>query len=471
MLRLLACLVLVCVGPAAGDPLSPSLRGTVLDEDGEPLAGASVFVRTARPKEGEAILCPSCYLDCGRRAETGADGAFAIEDVDPELLFTLTGVAEGFTPFVTGFRDPLGEAVEMRLERRPELVDEPGRVFRGRVVDLEDNPVGAALVSVRMYSWGQIEGTRTTGSSRLEGADAMVMTRPDGTFELGFPRPLEELELHLSAKGFAEQQTTGVAVVGERTELTLGPGAIVRGRLVDGAGEPVAGRAVGLCGANRLGHAFIGEWTIATDEHGWFVFTNIPPSGVKRNLGDRWSYLGDGSEVEAYVYTMLADATAGGGSIEVAKIDVPRHGETRDLGTLSLSGDSVRLRGRVRLADGGGIPAGARLMVSRQHAWDQLIIPLDETGGAFDVRGLWPDEPAGLSFRVPGYRLSVENPNYHDGWQKLLGLPDPDSGELIVLLEPGEPESGRSETDWKLQGKRLRGIGTGDSPGPHAGSE
>jgi len=38
----------------------PALTGVVQDQKSQPVAGATVFIYTAGPKDGPGILCPSC---------------------------------------------------------------------------------------------------------------------------------------------------------------------------------------------------------------------------------------------------------------------------------------------------------------------------------------------------------------------------------------------------------------------------
>ena len=67
----------------------PDLTGRVLTTEGAPVAGAHVTIDSARVRKGTSPLCPSCYLDCRKSAETDEKGAFRIASVDPELLFNV----------------------------------------------------------------------------------------------------------------------------------------------------------------------------------------------------------------------------------------------------------------------------------------------------------------------------------------------------------------------------------------------
>src|SRR5271166_4798895 len=73
---------------------SATIIGTIVDEFGQPAADATVFVYSANLKKGYAIVCPTCWIDCGKRAETNAQGQFTITDVNPALKFRLLVLKE-----------------------------------------------------------------------------------------------------------------------------------------------------------------------------------------------------------------------------------------------------------------------------------------------------------------------------------------------------------------------------------------
>src|SRR2546423_1771890 len=109
-LTVLACAVASAVLAFAGSVSRPDLVGRVAQEDGSPLAKATVFIYTAGPKQATASVCPSCYADCRKKAQTSADGHFRIESLDPELVFRLLVVAGGHqSQFVTNVNPGAGE--------------------------------------------------------------------------------------------------------------------------------------------------------------------------------------------------------------------------------------------------------------------------------------------------------------------------------------------------------------------------
>src|SRR5688572_16178810 len=161
---------------AADRPARPTLNGTVKNHSGEPLPGATVFIYTAGPKEGPGILCPSCYNDCRKRAQADVQGNFAIDSLDPALLFRILVVAKGFQPEFFAAIDPAEKPVEVILNP---IVggDAPNKRMRGIVVDPQGQPVSGAVVSIRGVTRG---GTTRYGGNR--DIDAMAVSDDSGAF-------------------------------------------------------------------------------------------------------------------------------------------------------------------------------------------------------------------------------------------------------------------------------------------------
>jgi protocatechuate 3,4-dioxygenase beta subunit len=88
-MRKLLCFVVAAIAyllvPAAVSSATDRLRltGTVSDEKGKPVEHATVLVYKAGEKTGYSIYCPTCYLDCGKRAITDRTGMFTIQGLSP----------------------------------------------------------------------------------------------------------------------------------------------------------------------------------------------------------------------------------------------------------------------------------------------------------------------------------------------------------------------------------------------------
>jgi len=141
---------------ATGTPNAsrPDLTGVVKDEDGTPLADASVFIYTAGPKAGNGILCPSCYADCRKRAVTDLHGHFRIESLDGALLFRVLVVAKGHRPEFVGKVDPAAKSIDVTLNHANEALS-ARQQLKSRVIDTDSKPIPGAVVSIRGVSRGE----------------------------------------------------------------------------------------------------------------------------------------------------------------------------------------------------------------------------------------------------------------------------------------------------------------------------
>src|ERR1700690_1840613 len=81
----------------ATPPDSATVSGTIVEDSGRPAEGATVFVYSARLKKGYAVVCPTCWIDCGKRADADAQGQFTITGLNSALKFRLLVVKDGFT--------------------------------------------------------------------------------------------------------------------------------------------------------------------------------------------------------------------------------------------------------------------------------------------------------------------------------------------------------------------------------------
>jgi hypothetical protein len=162
----------------------------------------------------------------------------------------------------------------------------------------------------------------------------------------------------------------------------------------------------------------VGDFEYGTGDDGRFAFTNIPP-------GDDWGIYG------------LMDSLKAHGAIPVRHLRTGTHGETVELGDVEV-GPGHRMSGRVVLADGKPLPPDARVMLSREDAWDsQTATPGPD--GSFTFEGV-PPERVGLHARVPGYHVSPKNASYdllNQGG--LLGKIGDDVVGVRFLFEPGPP--------------------------------
>lgn len=317
------------------------------------------------------------------------------------------------------------------------LAPEPedlGRVARGRIVDDRGEPVAGAIVSANSIHYD--DGRGMYGS--IDGLDPYAVSDSDGRFRICHAEAVDAIGVDIRAPGLAPQIAT-LRTGGEVGQVALDPGATVTGRLLRD-GEGVAGAVVGLVQTNRSVDVFLGETTIATDEHGRFTFNNVATG-------------------HEYVVYGKMEAVAEGSATTPKRIVV--EDASLKVGDLLATGGHT-VAGRVVTTDGAALPPDLRVLVSAEVAWDSQLAVLDEAG-RFELFGV----PAGVysvTVRVPGYRLTARNASLTPTWPtSLRGRIDGDLEELILEFEPGSPERPKStrelwEREQELRGQPLRGA-------------
>nr|AHZ45657.1 peptidase M56 [uncultured bacterium] len=327
------------------------------------------------------------------------------------MLFRLLAVADGHTPALTPkLVDPRAGPVTFKLAAHDLDKRDPALVLKGRVLDEDRKPVAGAVVE----PWGFQKGQRGQGGG-LKGFDHLAVTNNKGEFRLGVPEPGLEVWVQVGARFMAAQKAWLLA--GPKAhDLTLVTGASVTGRLLKD-GKPLAGVAVGLAQKSRDPFTFVGDFQAATDEMGVFRIPHVLP------------------RVEYFLYGKM-DSLRAHGAIAVKEVRTGASGAEVDVGDLAVA-PGHKLTGQVVLADDKPVPEGARVLVSREEAWDTQQAVVDKDGH-FALEGL-PPERYSLSVRVPGYRLSPKNGSYDLlGGFRLLGVVRSDIKSLRVLLEKGE---------------------------------
>jgi hypothetical protein len=420
----------------------PALKGRVVAPGDQPLSGARVILYTAAVRTGTSSMCPSCWVDCAKSATSDANGRFEIASLDPQLIFRVLVVAEGYKPSFIEKVDPAAAEVEAKLIPVPADLD-PARVLRGRVL----NDLGRPVVGASVSPWGARVGERRWWG-RVDEVDPVAVTNAAGDFALVCNTAQMAVDLEVEARGLATARFSLLCPGAPPYTLALGQGATVTGRLVKD-GKPLAGVEVGMVSADRGMEKMAGPYRVGTDADGRFTFTSVVP--------DR-----------DYVVYGAMTALAGRGAAGVKKVTVHGHGTAADAGDLPV-GPAHRLAGRVVLSDGKPLPPGTRVMLSRDSAWDTQAAVADAEG-RFSFDGVPPSECVGLSVRVKGYHLSDSNDSLDrlNGFS-LQGKVDADIIDLHVQLDPGPgpypsanrsgPEGDRIAKDWRrTRETRIAGV-------------
>lgn len=387
----------------------PGLTGTVLDSNGRPLEGVTVMVYHAGVKVGYSTFCPSCYIDCGKRAITDAKGVFKIRELAPDLWFTLLAARDGYVPDITERIDPVKiPTVSLRLAAKPSINDFRGTV-RGRVVQADGSPIPYAIINPT----GLItEGRSSYGT--IPGLEPISITNKQGEFEVSYSKPTPKMLLEVEARGFAPKfavMKTGP----DRRSITLSEGGIIVGRLLQ-SGKPIPKVQIGLIAKDRGGFGadlkVIGNphdvVRIGTDTNGRFTIPNVPAG------------------VDWYVYATMDSISALGatGPIEVRVNKDDEYVQAQDL----VIKPGFHVRGAVVASDHKQIAEGMRVILSSETIWDSQIIPL-APDGHFEFSNV----PAGK------YSLHTSVKGYHDDMSQ-SGVPtflvDQDITNVVTTIYP-----------------------------------
>jgi uncharacterized GH25 family protein len=416
------------------DPERPDLSGRVTLENGSPVANATVFIYTAGPKVGSAVVCPSCYPDCIKRAKTSAKGEFTIPALDPNLIFRLLVVAPGFDSKFEAKTDPAQGEKKITIEPLNEEKLKSATRIAGMVMDEEGKALAGATISPEGVAQGS--GTSWGGTDRY--VDPLAVTDDEGKFWLFCKSSVDMVHAVAEGRGVAKRWVD--LKPGRDHFVRMTEGVMVTGKVVRN-GQPVKDVTFGLVTKDRACGNNLRCEELATDKDGLFVLPNVPAGREFVLYATMDSLHGEGA-VTSKIFTTGASGT----KLELGKLEVqPAH----------------RVAGRVTLSDGKPIPAKTRLFLGREDAWDHTEAELDAEG-RFEFRGV-PAEAVGLSVRVAGYKFSKRNASLDWLNGGLVGRVDGDIIDLTLLMEPGqwryngdegEPPGGENQP----RNKALRGA-------------
>lgn len=336
--------------------------GSVVDQStNQPIENATVMVYSAGVKKGYDRYCPTCYTDCGKRTVTDEKGAYSIPGLNPDLVFNLLVVREGYGAAFVNKVDPAGGPAPPAALKKRTSPDDPTQMVRGRVVDSKGQPVADALVAQQGIVF---ERSRRFGD--IDWIDLVAVSNRNGEFEMAYSKPAQSMILQVAPRAMAPKLVmlpTGAA----RQTVTVTDGATIRGRLVQ-SGKPVADAEFGLSTHSRTSGTVYAEMRIGTNEKGEFALTNVPAGRV-------WDLF---ARMDSLAPRNLA--------AEVTYVATKDDGEEVNVGDIAAR-PAYTLRGRIVLSDGAAIPSGMRVSLFSDHIPDRqsLLLPPD---GAFEFRGL-----------------------------------------------------------------------------------
>jgi len=374
----------LALAPAARTSLGgerATVSGKIVDLAGKPLENAIVIVHSAGVKKGYSIFCPTCYRDCGKRAVTDANGNYAISGLDPELVFTLVAVKDGYLAAYIWNVDPAaGPAQNAALKPRLSVKD-ASQIVRGRIVDAQGNAQRGAVVQPDMAVY-QRPGGKFGFSAPNDWINELTVTNDNGEFELAYSTPVLEMTFRVMARGMAPMHFTA-STGGERKTMVVVAGATIRGRLVY-EGKPVPEAEVGLVPNDSSMGRWYPEVRIGTGEAGSFAITNVPPGRI-------W-----------LLHPTMESLASRGIGADLVECETKFDSQEVNLGEIRLT-RAYSLRGKVVLSDDKPIPPEMHVTIATSRFGDGQVTKLD-SHGSFRFDGL-PDGIYSVIPAVKGYRL------------------------------------------------------------------
>jgi Carboxypeptidase regulatory-like domain len=380
---------------------SATINGTIVDDSGQPAKDATVFVYSAHLKSGYAVVCPTCWIDCGKRAVTDAQGQFTITGLNPALNFKLLVVKDGFSATAKGGVDPAqGSLPPIKLSQRTSSPSD-SEVVHGRLTDVGGNPIAGALVE-------PVGATTQPGDIRSFGAlpwiDPLAATNASGEFTIVATKPVEKIMLLISPRGLAPKIVTespGPAA----NSIVLTEGVTIMGRLVKPNGTPAAhAEVVMVTHANYNGLTF-SDMRVGTDKDGSFAFTNVPPGRI-------WGIY---PAIESLQGQNLTAAP------HWCETTTDRH--VIDVGRLALR-PGFTVTGKIELPGQKAIPPGMHVTMNREQATHNRLADI-APDGSFEFTALAPGIYY-LAIGINGYQSPENSP------QEILV--DHDRRDVVIQL-------------------------------------
>ena len=265
-----------------------SAGGRIVDEKGEPIAGAKVEVMSegGSPDNGDARTGYDIWLATGEdAAATDQDGRWRIDGV-PNDKGTKLRLRAFHPDYVSDShwgqsQDDSEVTTEMLLNETAVLTLRRGVVVEGRVTDPDGKPVAGAVV-------GRGEYPRVVMAANSH----TVRTDAQGVYRLP-ALPPGPMTVTVMGEGFApDLKKVEVSKDLSPVDFKLKPGKVMRLRFINESDEPVPGvsvQIVGWRGGKRLynhkhPNVLDTKIPIKADENGVWEWTWAPDDPVKLNI-------------------------------------------------------------------------------------------------------------------------------------------------------------------------------------------
>lgn len=267
-------------GPTLSMRRAAAIEGRVVDAAGDPRPGAEVELKPRESGGFPGVATLRMIAAGGPRAIAADDGRYRLAPVDPEALWQVEGVGDGYAPATAEVPalEPGGTASGI------DIVLQPGLAIVGTVVDGSQAPLAGAELALR----------KAQGGNRMMRLAMMLDTPPlaiessggEGRFEFA---ELAEGSYDLTVKraGFAEATRKTITVDATVAPVDLGtielrPGERLEGYVTDSEGNALEGAEVTIGDEQsallaRFGDTGAGEPDTLSDATGFFRLSDLAP--------------------------------------------------------------------------------------------------------------------------------------------------------------------------------------------------
>ena len=402
-----------------------TLKGTVLGNDGAPVAEGHVMVYNPRNPMGQFS------------AQTDGQGLFTIEDVPAGdymvMCFSMTGEGGNSRQRQARVSVKAGERAEVRLGGKPKS---RGPKVNGTVTRA-GKPVGPGKISLTKLPDSPDRSSVQASMMAMAGMGGEAKELDDqGTFTvdegLDAGRHLYSIQLgsgESSAPMGVPGMLSGVLEVaeGEGTLEIRIPTGMLTGKVVGADGGPVEGAQVILVfeGASAIEMQMMRKWG-TTDEKGAYRIEGLPPAKYKLTVYHE------------------------GGAMAQSRVDVGDGTQTMDV----KMGEGVDVSGTIAFADG---KAAQRAIVVAASGKDEAIVGygMADAVGAFAMR---PKLAAGeytLLAYLAGYAVEVRRVTIEKGSSFVFELVPSGDVEITVKDARGKAVAGQTVELKDSSGKRV----------------
>jgi protocatechuate 3,4-dioxygenase beta subunit len=419
-------------------PRTLDVRGRVVDLDGRPFAGATVWMSIWRNSDdGEPV------------AISGADGSFLIRDAGPWHLLAAT--APGFaTANVQSVRQP-----DVVLSMRPAA----GTIV-GTVVDPHGRPVAGARVLLGVTFGANLNerGVHTREFWGLDGRDMWpsryLRTDDDGHFRSEGLPPGVRWPLWVGAQQFAPAFCEVDVRADAETAVTvqLVRGATLHGRIADAAGAGIAGARVWAYCELPEPHPLLGPqlsgsappaWaklSTKTDANGCYELTRVRPAQYTLRAWHRFAGAAETDDFSATATHEFADGeTFEWNAVVEPKTNQPLHGVLVDEVGNPLERWVVRVEEDPYNPDGIDVGAGGSFRTYRVPPGRRRISvrPREPMfGAAFDAGEF---DVASCPLRIVVPRAFVPTSRLRGRVVPPAGIAASSTGRWLVRVMPADP--------------------------------